>query len=87
MLSSQPCFYAFADLLSLHLVTFFMFFYSCVSIGTMQGQGSDLPLYMYSLLANTLSMIVRPGSNVSRIHGECTEMLIQYSEKANGSIK
>jgi len=26
MLSSLPCFYAFADLLSLHLVTFFMFF-------------------------------------------------------------
>ena len=26
MLSSLPCFYAFADLLSLHLVTFLMFF-------------------------------------------------------------
>jgi len=24
-----------------------------------------------------ISMIVRPGSNVSMIHGECTEMLIQ----------
>ena len=35
----------------------------------------------------TLSMIVRPGSNVSTIHGECTEILIQCTEKANGGIK
>ena len=33
------------------------------------------------------SMIVRPGSNVSTIHGECMEMLIQCTEKANGDIK
>ena len=32
-------------------------------------------------------MIARPGSNVSMIHGECTEMLIQCTEKANGRIK
>ena len=33
------------------------------------------------------SVIVRPGSNVSTIHGEFTEMLIQCTEKTNGGIK
>jgi len=33
------------------------------------------------------SVIVRPGSNVSMIHREYREMLIQCTEKANGGIK
>jgi len=36
----------------------------------------------FSNWKDDISMIVRPGSNVSAIHGECMKMLIQCMEKA-----